>query len=121
MIDFVSRPIVPPPAAMAEYVASLHATESATDSEKRSRQRYQILREVPAVVLDDGFQPSGELFLVITRDISTNGMSLVHTRAIESGMLALALRGSRGEQIQVAMRVLRCRPLGDYCPVQAKF
>ncbi len=68
---------------------------------------------VVAVPIDDLEKP-GEAFAAITRDISSQGISIYHTRPIHEPYLAIQL-GRRGRgTAPVLVEVVRCRPVGPF-------
>ena len=61
-----------------------------------------------ATPLDDQFQPNGEPFTVLTRDISSHGIGLVHSRPLDMKYVTLDLTGPNGHFLHVTIEVLRC-------------
>ena len=64
--------------------------------------------------VDDQFRPVGDCFMAVTRDVSRQGIAVVHTNSVEADYLALELACASGKKLQVAMQVARRREVGDY-------
>ena len=77
--------------------------------------------EVWVQPVDSGFEPLGEPFTAVSRDISSSGIGLMHTRAIREKYLWLRLETRGGVKMNVVAEVLRCRPLGMFYEIGAKF
>jgi hypothetical protein len=88
--------------------------------EKRNYQRIPMVAHVPAMPLDENNEPVGPPFMVMTRNISTVGISLIHSEAIDAKRLAIELQASSGGRIQLAVEVLRCQKLGDFYEIGGK-
>jgi hypothetical protein len=81
--------------------------------ERRRAVRYPLACPVMAVPIDDQERP-GEAFAAITRDISSQGISIYHTRPIHEPYLAIQWTVEEGEQMRVLVEVVRCRPVGPF-------
>ena len=81
--------------------------------ERRSATRYPLACPVVAVPIDEQEKP-GEAFAAITRDISSQGISIYHTRPIHEPYLAIQWTVDEGEQLRVLVEVVRCRPVGPF-------
>ena len=81
--------------------------------ERRAAKRYPMACPVVAVPIDDLEKP-GEAFAAITRDISSQGISIYHTRPIHEPYLAIQWNVEEGEQLRVLVEVVRCRPVGPF-------
>lgn len=92
-----------------------------TLTEKRQGDRHDILSNVLAVPVDDQFRPIGPAELVLSRNISTSGIALIHTKAVTEKYLALEFDLPLEEKLQVVMEVLRCRPFGPYLEIGGRF
>jgi predicted RNA-binding Zn-ribbon protein involved in translation (DUF1610 family) len=112
--------LVHPPQALASFVAEL-VKENGNLSERRAFPRRVLVAPVAVVPVDEDYLPVDDAFMAITRDVSSGGVSLVHSRAVDSKLLVVELPKSGGEVIQVAVRVLRCRPLGRFYEIGGVF
>ena len=81
--------------------------------ERRAATRYPLACPVMAVPIDEQEKP-GEPFAAITRDISSQGISIYHTRPIHEPYLAIQWTVEEGEQLRVLVEVVRCRPVGPF-------
>ncbi len=114
MINFLAADLDQPTPKMVQFVNALVEADAGSDSDQRSRQRFHMASAVPALCLNEDDIPVGEAFLIMTRNISTNGISLVHTDPIETRKLAIQLVGASDETIQLILEVVRCRPIDEY-------
>ena len=115
-IEFNSGGGRQPPAEVVEYVTKIVLADLAQD-EKRDGRRHPVSLPVSAVPIDDQFSPKGPEFVAVTRDISTGGISFIHTCPVNDKLLALELVNREGEKIQVVMEVVRCTNSGRYYEV----
>ncbi len=81
--------------------------------ERRATKRYPMACPVVAVPIDDQEKP-GEAFAAITRDISSQGISIYHTRPVHEPYLAIQWNVDEAEQLRVLVEVVRCRPVGPF-------
>jgi hypothetical protein len=59
--------------------------------------------------------------MATTRNVSTGGIALIHTRPVTAKHLVVELTTTAGERLQVLVRVLRRRPLGPFCDIAGQF
>ena len=76
--------------------------------ERRQTDRFRMMQVVLAIPYAADFQPAGDQFVTITRDISRSGLSLVATRAVHAKYLATELISTGGDVMGVVMRIVRC-------------
>ncbi len=110
------------PQAIAEFIRKcLAVEEDYWGPERRSSERHGVA--IPAVMMpiDAGFDPIGEATMVMARNISNRGASLVGTRAVNARFLAVELCTACGEQMQLVMRVLRCRFIRRFYEIGGQF
>lgn len=91
------------------------------ERENRSHRRWNLAMPVVAVPLDDSHQPIGEPASMITRDISTSGISLLHTQPVPSGFLRVQLDAPILQSTELIVRVVRCRTIGVYTEIAGEF
>jgi hypothetical protein len=113
---------IQPPAAMVKYVERIGCPVEG-DGCRRGAQRATLLATVTAVPLGRGFEPRGEPFNAIARDVSETGISMLHTRAVNTDRLALQWQQltSPARTITVVLRMLRCRPTGPFYELAGEF
>jgi hypothetical protein len=81
--------------------------------ERRSEQRHLVVVPVVAQPVDEAFVAIGSPFPMVTRDISTTGVGLIHSEYTEHRWLALRMTLA-GENVELATKVLWCRALGPF-------
>jgi hypothetical protein len=82
-------------------------------SERRSERRHFMVVPVLAVPVDEQFRPIGDPTAIVTRDISSHGIGLVHLRPLELGLLALRMQLA-GEEVNVVIELAWSKPLGPF-------
>lgn len=100
----------------ASQLGLIHHLESTTPSaapdssqpERRLTRRYPLKVVAMATPLDEHFQVIGAPFPVLTRDISTTGIGLVHSRPLDMKYIQLDLTGPNGHELHLTVKVLRC-------------
>ena len=112
-VDFDRSQLQQPFTAIADFVTRLESQQDSHD-EKRAVVRRALGQPVAVMPLDEQFRPIGDCFLAVTRDVSQQGIAVVHTRPVEADYLAVELSCARGNKLQVAMQIVRRRELGDY-------
>jgi hypothetical protein len=82
--------------------------DTSEQPERRRAKRYPLKVVAMATPLDEEFRPTGEAFPVLTRDISSQGIGLVHSRPLDMKYVDLDLIGPDGRQLRITVEVLRC-------------
>ena len=119
-IDFSQQPGTRPSPEIADLIQRL--TPDAYDGpERRGEDRVPLVALVPAIEVDENSQPVGEEFTVVTRNISTRGISLFHPTPIDAKYLAIELPGSQDVKTQVVMRIVHCRSVGQAQEIGGEF
>ena len=128
MIDKCLQISTPPEAAStananAQIDALVKKLAAATLSqgEKRHSSRYHLAIPIPVVPIDEAGEPIERPFQAMSRDISTSGISLTHTRATNAKHLLLVIRCAATKDIRVVVEVTRCRPIGRFYEIAGKF
>ncbi len=117
----LSATIDPPPKDLVAFVErQVRTIGKCKGDDRRSEGRF--LMAVPALVqpLTEDFEPIGEPFSVVTRDISQKGVGLVYSMRVDHRLLALRLTLA-DEEVNVAVRVRWCQELGPYYYVGGAF
>ena len=84
--------------------------------ERRSHPRTVLVKPVWVQPLSDAHEPTGEGFSAVSRDISTSGLGIVHTQAVDSPFLGVVIMAEK-TRVHVIAKVLRCEPLGPFYDV----
>ncbi|HYO25366.1 MAG TPA: hypothetical protein VEQ85_10505 [Lacipirellulaceae bacterium] len=121
LLDAAAGSAGPPPAMIAFLERMFDGVQG--DGERRKSARASLLATLVAVPLTTARRPCGEPFKGVARDASAGGLSLLHTRAVTSELLALRWPGlgTPGRQITQILRVQRCHPLGPFYEVAGSF
>jgi len=109
-----------PSAELNQHATDLNLLE-ATGTEKRGAFRHLAVMPVIAQPMDAMLHLAGGPFAAVSRNLSTNGICLLHTRAVTEKFLGIELAGPHGEMIQVLLHVLRCRSRGPFQDVAGEF
>jgi len=117
----VDRSILPAPCPdLRKYVdeqARLHASVS----ERRESVRYAAVLEVVVVPLDGGHKSIGKPYLALTRDVSTAGMCLLHTRPAPTPLLFVEITRPPEPPLKVVLQVCRNRRIGQFFEIAGNF
>ncbi len=108
-----------PPDEMQNVLPQLAECPSHMLSNGRRDSRIVFKEKAVAISLDNVFEPVGQPFKVITRDLSSNGVGFVHTDQLASELVAITWRGVRRNRIVLLTRPLRCRQVGAFFDVGA--
>jgi CheY-like chemotaxis protein len=111
-----------PPQGIVSYLERLCEGVDG-DRDRRQSARATLLATVLAIPLDEALAPCGEPFKAAARDASAGGLSLLHTRAVTAGHIALRWQSlaTPGQPIDLVMKVHRCQPLGPFYEVAGEF
>lgn len=122
LFDFDPENLLRPPEAIAKFVQRMVRNAQYYDGpEQRLERRYAVNLPVTAVPVDRSLQKSGEVFVALTRDISSGGIAMYHTRDVAEKFLALELIAPSGDKLRVLLEVLRCRPAGLFYEIAGRF
>jgi CheY-like chemotaxis protein len=121
LFEAAAEMVSDPPATMSGYLERLFAEVG--DGERRESERASLLATVTVVPLNGSWEPCGEPFKAVARDVSEGGLSLLHTRAVTAEYLALrwSTLGASGQQINLILEVHRCQPMGPFYEVAGRF
>jgi hypothetical protein len=119
-IFFDRTRLVQPPQAIAALLEQMKAEGQGLGDRRQAARRWMVTH-VAAVAVNANYDPVGEPFMAVTRNISTRGLALIHTRTVESGMLVVELLAHAVPAIQLIMRVARCRALGRFYEIAGPF
>lgn len=89
--------------------------------EARGSRRYAVSIPVPVVPIDEDGAPVDRPFNAVSRDISSSGICLLHTRATNAKHLAIVINWAGKKPIRLVVEVIRCRAVGRFYEIAAKF
>ncbi|HUY93322.1 MAG TPA: hypothetical protein VMV10_31635 [Pirellulales bacterium] len=111
-----------PPQAVADFVERAVRNSKYYDGpDVRSERRHAVSLRVAAVPVNERLNKIGEGFIAASRDISSGGIAIYHTRGTSERFLALELSAPSGEKMHVLLEVLRCRPVGLFYEIAGRF
>ena len=110
-----------PPTELVQFVESVAKGSAEHRIEQRQFPRYKLTCEVWVQPVNNRFEPLGDAFVAVSRDISAAGIGFVHSKAIRDKYLWLRLVAPGGKRMNVIVEVVRCRPLGVFYEVGSKF
>lgn len=114
--------LAPPPQAVANFIERAVRNSKYYDGpDIRSERRRAVSLRVAAVPVDEHLNKIGEGFIAATRDISSGGIAIYHTRGTSDRYLALELSAPSGEKLHLLLEVLRCRPAGLFYEIAGRF
>lgn len=120
-IQFDKSNLVQPTEAIAKFIRKRLVERSYDGHERRRSERYSIVAPAVAMPMDEMVQPAGEAFMVVVKDISTAGVALVSTRAVNAKFLAIELCAASGETMQLLVHVLRCQIIQRFYEIAGQF
>ncbi len=112
---------LPQPVETVERCILQLAKNGNFETERRETKRFDYVKAVPVLKVDEHFHSHDEPFMAMTRNISTTGMSLFHSEAIDSKHLVVELPISAGEPLKVGVEVIRCREVGGSYEIGGHF
>ena len=110
-VDWTAFP--KPPTSLFEFSRTLSRPSAYRYPDRRKSPRVVLHKMGLVMALNDSLEPDCEPFKVVVRDISREGIGLVHTQPIQARYLGVTWSSNRSTPISVVVRVLRCRQLGD--------
>ena len=113
-----------PPEVVVSFVQRLIQSYSAGaegESERRAQPRRLI--SIPIVVqpLDANFQPVGDVFHAMTKDISRGGVGISHNGRVAAKYLQIEVATRDGEKMTLMSKVEHCTPDGQLYHIGARF
>jgi hypothetical protein len=123
--DTLPEPVdrsMPPTAseALIEYVRQRAATKAGWRETRRSK-RYAAMLEVVVVPLNEHYRPSGLPFLAVTRDVSIDGLCLLHARPSPTSALFIEIERPDETALDVVLNVRRNRRVGPFFEIAGDF
>lgn len=122
-INFVRGLILPASNDLVRYVQQkIKEPPSGAGKEKRRFQRLAVCKPVYVMPLSENMETDGAAFEGVVRDISSGGIALFHDRLFQHKFMMVELgREANSKRIQMAVEVLRCRPMNRFCEVAGRF
>lgn len=90
------------------------------DEELRRHPRKPLMMSIPAMQLDYDLFPVGEEFTVLSRNLSSSGIAIVHTRPL-LGKLAVLLELPDLGHVQLLLKIVRSKPVGTLYEMGGEF
>lgn len=119
----VATPLEPPAALVSFVKRQIRDAHSFEGDDRRADERHLMLVPVLVQPVDEQFRSVAEPFAVASRDISRNGIGLVHSEPIRHPLVALRM-SLADEDVDAVARVVWCKALGPYyyigCELVAK-
>ena len=100
------------PSAIADFIQKLTKgmqPQRGVHQERRQTPRYRVSTIVRLQPVDEGFQPDGEAFRAVTRDISAGGLGFADTRPIGTKFVGVRMTAPDGDGMMLMMEVVRCQ------------
>lgn len=114
--------MIHPPEVVVSFVRRLLDVHRApVESERRAQRRDSITIPVKIQPLDSRYQSTGISFCAVTKDISTGGIGLIHTDAVDSTFLQIEISSDNGETMSLLAQVKNCTPFGKCYHIGAQF
>jgi len=120
IVQFNRDELVLPPKAVVDFLRRLDQKEERTD-ERREAGRQAAVLEVAVVPVDFELRQCGESFLALSKNISSTGMSVIHTRALAKGSVVVELLNRDNASMQLLAYVVRCEPIRRFYEIGLRF
>ena len=108
-----------PPQEIQNILGQLSGHPSHVPLGNRQNERIVLNERAVALTLDEEFEPVGQPFKVVVRDLSLAGIGFVHTEHVTAHPIAISWRGIQRNRLVVVTRVLRCRQTNTFFDVGA--
>jgi hypothetical protein len=91
--------------------------------DRRTDERHSVSLSAKVVPLDEHLNPIGPAVLATTRDVSSSGISIIHSDPFEGDcrFVAIELQEADGVNIRATVEVLRNGPSGPYFEIAGRF
>lgn len=110
---------LPPPSSELRVFSKNLADKDAIDRRVSVRRPFRV--PVATIPLTDSFQPCGKAFVVLSRNISSSGLSFLSDHPVKTKLIAVQLPPIKGQPLQLALRVIRERKLGGFVEFAGTF
>jgi len=106
LFPFDRSALAAPSKELLDFVSNLDPTDGQFE-ERRDTARRNVSQTVAVQALDDQYRPNGDPFLAISVDVSRQGIALIHSEPMASGLTVLELTAGDGKRLQIVMHVCR--------------
>ena len=113
LMNFDRASLAAPSRELQNYVAQQKSDDGQFE-ERRDATRRTVSQSIAVQALDEQYRPQGDPFLAISRDVSRQGIALIHSEPINSGFLALELTSTEGNRLQIVMHATRLREIDGF-------
>jgi hypothetical protein len=113
--------MLPAPCPDLRRFVDQQARDRSSVSERRESIRYTAVLEVIVVPLDENRKSTGKPFLALTRDVSTSGMCLLHTRPAPTPLLFIEITRPPEAPLNIVLQVRRNRRIGQFFEIAGDF
>jgi hypothetical protein len=126
LFHFNSRTLVHPPEHISAFIDDLikrliEEGHYYDGPDRRKEKRHAVALQVIAMPLTEDLLPAGPAFVATTRDISRNGIAIIHYQPVDSPLLAVQLTDLGGKTFEGAIDLRRCRKIGNYYEIAGQY
>jgi hypothetical protein len=108
--------------AIADFIRELiDDAQKAFIADRRREHRHPLSVPVAITPVAEASRQRNGAFVAVTRDISTNGISFLHTSLVNDHYLNVRFTESRPDAPTVVIEVLRRRKIGPLWEIAGKF
>ena len=115
------RLILDRPSEEVRHFVQQCADDADRKSNMRTAPRYPAAMEVLCVPFDADERQCGNPVVLLSRNISVGGVSLIHIRPLPAKYLLVHLNYGKSEEIRSVVEVLRCRRIGRFFEIAGNF
>jgi len=112
--------LAPPTFTFQDFAQKMESAHEA-GLQRRQSDRHQRIIQLVVLPIDDQMQPTAPPFVSYSRNISTGGLSLIHTYQAPSQLLYIEIDWPAPPTTKAILKVLRSRPIGDYFEIGGEF
>ena len=109
------------PEIVVSFVRRLVDSYCPNDGERRAEPRVALRIPIVMQLLDENFQPIGDTFDAVTKDISTGGIRVLHMAPLNARFFQVDAVSQKGEHMSLLAEVKHCTPIGDHHEIGARF
>ncbi len=120
IVQFDRGSLMLPPKAVVDFLLKLDQADDCA-TERRESERRTAVMEVAVVPVDFELRQCGESFLAISKDLSSTGMAIIHTRAIHSGSVVVEILNRDESTLQLLAYVVRCDAVHRFYEIGLRF
>lgn len=122
LFEFAPAQFLSPPIDISMFAhRAVLGAEGHDGAEHRDEVRIAVSLPIVTVPVDESLRKTGEGFNAFTRDISSGGLAIYHTRHIAEKFLALEIKTTSGRRLRMLLHVLRCSRVGLFYEIAGRF